>query len=70
MLCHVSIKQKRALKVANNNRSSGSQGMQRQEGSNNEPRLRKNENTNQKRFSNVFDGKSSYGMRKITMVEN
>ncbi len=50
MLCHVSIKQKRALKVANNNRSSGSQGMRRQEGSNNEPRLRKNENTNQNDF--------------------
>ena len=68
MLCHVSIKQKQALKVANNNRSSGSQGMRRQGQQRAEIEERREHKS--KQFSNAFDEKSSYGMRKITMVEN
>jgi hypothetical protein len=48
MLRHCSINLKQALKRANKNISSGCQGMLRQEESNNDVRLRQNENTSQK----------------------
>jgi hypothetical protein len=48
MLRHCSINLKRALKRANNNISSVCQGRRRQEKSNNDVRLRQNENTNPK----------------------
>jgi hypothetical protein len=70
MLRHFSIDLKRALDRANNNIGSGWQDMRRQEESNNDVRLRQNENTNQK-DSQMF---SMYGaltemLKNTTVVE-
>jgi hypothetical protein len=69
MLCHGSIKLQRALKGANNNISSGSQGMRRREESNNEQRLRQHENTNQNGSQMFSMNRARTEMRKITMIE-
>jgi hypothetical protein len=69
MLCHGSSNLKRALKGANNNICSGSQGMGRPEESNNELRLRKKENRNQNDSQMFSMNRAHTEMRKITMVE-
>jgi hypothetical protein len=69
VLCHGSINLKQAPKGTNNNCSSGSQGMQRQEKSSNELRLKKNEITNQTNSQmismNHTDVKDCYARKKF-----